>query len=137
MNYSEFLKIYEELNDINSALLVESTIKEVNLADCRMITSDVVDVRGELEKNACLVYNNELTRVQVRTVIIRETKKGKEFLAKKFQYRTDLPGGGYDAEKDNGDILNSAKREAYEEVNLNLSNLKDTGVRTWKHREDP
>lgn len=137
MNYSEFLKVYEKLNKINSTLLTESTEREIDLADCRIIVSDVVDIRGELEKSACLVYNNELTRIQVRTVIIRETIDGKEFLAKKFRHKMALPGGGYDVEKDDGNILNSAKREAYEEVNLNLTGLKDTGVRTWRHREDP
>lgn len=107
----------------------------INLADCRMITSDVRDIRGELEASACLDYNGELTRVQARTVIIRETENGKEFLGKAGRSRIRLPGGGYDANKDS-DILDTAEREAYEEFNLVLTNLKDTGIHTWSHRKD-
>ena len=136
MNY-EFLNLYEELNKINSTFLKEDVIKEISLSDCRMINSDIIDSRGEVEASACIDYNGELTRVQVRTVIIRETENGKEFLARKFRFRMALPGGGYDAAKDKGDILATAKREAYEEVNLNLTGLQDTKVRTWRHREDP
>jgi glycosyltransferase involved in cell wall biosynthesis len=125
-----FMNLYEKLNNINEAVLSEHTAGEIDLSKCRVITSDVKDIRGELEASSCLEYNGELTRVQVRTVIIRETENGREFLAKKFRYRTSLPGGGYDQEKDNGDILKTAKREALEEFNFILSNVEDTGVRT-------
>jgi 8-oxo-dGTP pyrophosphatase MutT (NUDIX family) len=124
------MNLYEKLNNINEAVLSEHTAGEIDLSKCRVITSDVKDIRGELEASSCLEYNGELTRVQVRTVIIRETENGREFLAKKFRYRTSLPGGGYDQEKDNGDILKTAKREALEEFNFILSNVEDTGVRT-------
>jgi 8-oxo-dGTP pyrophosphatase MutT (NUDIX family) len=118
--------------------LVEAKYSEaspINLADCRMITSDVVDVRGELEASACLEYNGELTRVQVRTVIIRDTPTGKEFLGRRYRSRVSLPGGGYDLNKDST-ILDTAVREAYEEFNLKLTGLRDTGIRVWSHRED-
>ena len=111
MSYSNFMKLYEKLNEITEATLSENVAGEIDLTKCRVITSDVTDIRGELEKGSCLEYNGELTRVQVRTVIIRETENGKEFLAKRFRYRIALPGGGYDQEKDKGDILKSAKRE--------------------------
>jgi 8-oxo-dGTP pyrophosphatase MutT (NUDIX family) len=137
MIYSDFIKLYEELSVINESCLTESNAENIDLSKCRVITSDVRDVRGELEASSCLEYNGELTRVQVRTVIIRETENGREFLAKKFRYRTSLPGGGYDQEKDHGDIIASAKREALEEFNFILTDVKDTGVRTWRHREDP
>lgn len=133
----EFLSMYEELTKINSMPLVESSVGQIDLAKCRMIDSDVIDIRGEVESSACIDYKGKLTRIQVRTVIIRETKNGKEFLARKFRFRMALPGGGYDHNKDSGNILNTAKREAYEEFNLNLTNLVDTGIRTWKYREDP
>lgn len=135
-----FMELYEKLSAINineSTEMVEDIAQEINLADCRMISSDVFDIRGELEASACLEYNGELTRVQVRTVIIRETENGKEFLGKKYRNRVSLPGGGYDIEKDSGDILNTAEREAYEEFNLTLTNVKDTGIRIWRHRVDP
>ena len=135
-----FLNTYLLLEDLNIESLTEAKYQEagpINLADCRMITSDVKDIRGELEASACLEYNGELTRVQVRTVIIRDTESGKEFLGRDYGRRIGLPGGGYDATKDNGDILETAEREAYEEFNFTLSNLKDTGIRVWSHRVDP
>ena len=139
---NEFIKLYEELSAINETseeTLIESKYIEagsINLADCRMITSDVTDIRGELEASACLEYNGELTRVQVRTVITRDTSEGKEFLGRDYGRRIALPGGGYDVTKDKGDILETAGREAYEEFNLVLSNVKDTGIRVWSHRKD-
>jgi 8-oxo-dGTP pyrophosphatase MutT (NUDIX family) len=140
-----FLEAYLTLNQLYSHSVQKNILTEtkhinaesINLADCRMIISDVKDIRGEFEASACLEYNGELTRVQVRTVIIRETSEGREFLGRNFGRRFALPGGGYDIVKDNGDILNTAKREAYEEFNLNLTNLKDPGIHIWSHREDP
>jgi 8-oxo-dGTP pyrophosphatase MutT (NUDIX family) len=143
---SDFNKLYEQLSilfesdDTSEEHLVEAKYSEaapINLADCRMISSDVTDIRGELEASACLDYKGELTRVQVRTVIIRETENGKEFLGRNYGRRISLPGGGYDVNKDSGDILNTAEREAYEEFNLALTNLKDTGIHVWSHRDDP
>lgn len=132
-----FLNTYLKLENLNNTMLSEAWQKAgpINLADCRMITSDVKDIRGELEASACLEYNGELTRVQVRTIIVRETDQGKEFLGKASSRRVRLPGGGYDANKDQ-DILDTAEREAYEEFNLILTNLKDTGIHIWSHRKD-
>lgn len=133
--YDELSKVYDSSEKLTEAKYVEAN--PINLADCRMVQSDVKDIRGELEASACLDYNGELTRVQVRTVIVRDTADGKEFLGKNYGRRIGLPGGGYDADKDNGDILDTAEREAYEEFNFTLSNLKDTGIRVWSHRDDP
>lgn len=131
---TDFMKLMEKLD----ALLENpSTSSQPNLADCRMIVSNVRDIRGELEASACLEYNGELTRVQVRTVILRDTEAGKEFLGKSYGHRVQLPGGGYDMDKDHGDILETAIREAYEEFNLILTDVKDTGLNTWRHRVDP
>lgn len=137
-----FLKAYLLLERLDTAtqknVLTEAKYVEagpINLADCRMITSDVRDIRGEFEASACLEYNGELTRVQVRTVIIRDTENGKEFLGKAGRNRVRLPGGGFDANKDK-DILDTAEREAYEEFNLVLTNLKDTGIHVWSSRKD-
>lgn len=146
---SEFNKIYDELSKLTESIALKEALDQnlteakyveaspINLSDCRMIYSDVKDIRGELEASACLDYNGELTRVQVRTVIIRDTGFGKEFLGRDYGRRIGLPGGGYDIAKDHGDILETAEREAYEEFNLVLSNIKDTGIRVWSHREDP
>lgn len=146
---SEFNKIYDELSMLTEITVLKEDLdpnlteakhaeaSPINLADCRMINSDVIDIRGEAEASACLDYNGELTRVQVRTVIIRETGFGKEFLGRDYGSRIGLPGGGYDIAKDHGDILETAEREAYEEFNLVLSNIKDTGIRVWSHRDDP
>ncbi len=140
MNFLNTYTLLENLfdNRAEDSNLVEAKYSEaspINLSDCRMITSDVVDVRGELEASACLKYNGELTRVQVRTVIIRDTPNGKEFLGRRYRSRVSLPGGGYDLNKDST-ILDTAVREAYEEFNLRLVNARDTGIHVWSHRED-
>lgn len=132
---TDFMKLYTELSELQESLQESSTV--LNLADCRMIPSDIVDIRGEIESSACLEYNNELTRVQVRTVILRDTPTGKQFLGRTYGRRVSLPGGGYDMTKDHGDILKTAKREAYEEFNFVLTDVKDTGISTWRHRDDP
>ena len=134
---TEFMKLYTELSKLQESLQESTNAPAPNLADCRMISSDVLDIRGEIEASACLDYNGELTRVQVRTVILRDTPTGKEFLGRTYGRRDSLPGGGYDADKDHGDILVTAQREAYEEFNLLLTNVKNTGIGTWRHRDDP
>ena len=101
---TEFMKLLEELDTITEATSTQAP----NLADCRMILSDVKDIRGELEASACIEYNGELTRVQVRTVILRDTEHGREFLGRSYGRRVGLPGGGYDMDKDHGDILETA-----------------------------
>ena len=142
MNFLDTYLLLEQLNQTpHKITLTEAKAKyseagPINLADCRMITSDVKDIRGEFEASACLEYNGELTRVQVRTVIIRDTENGKEFLGKAGRTRVRLPGGGFDTNKDS-DILDTAEREAYEEFNLVLTNLKDTGIHVWSSRRDP
>ena len=49
MSYSNFMNLYEKLNNINEAVLSEHTAGEIDLSKCRVITSDVKDIRGELE----------------------------------------------------------------------------------------
>lgn len=132
---TDFMKLYAELSELQESLQESSSA--LNLADCRMIPSDVTDIRGEIESSACLEYNNELTRVQVRTVILQDTPSGKVFLGRAYGRRVALPGGGYDMTKDHGDILETAKREAYEEFNFVLTDVEDTGITTWRHRDDP
>lgn len=132
---TDFMKLYAELSELQESLQESSSV--LNLADCRMIPSDVTDIRGEIESSACLEYNNELTRVQVRTVILQDTLSGKVFLGRAYGRRVSLPGGGYDMTKDHGDILETAKREAYEEFNFVLTDVEDTGITTWRHRDDP
>ena len=132
---TDFMKLYVELSELQESLQESSSA--LNLADCRMIPSDVTDIRGEIESSACLEYNNELTRVQVRTVILQDTPSGKLFLGRAYGRRVSLPGGGYDMTKDHGDILETAKREAYEEFNFVLTDVENTGITTWRHRDDP
>ncbi|MGH2152864.1 hypothetical protein, partial [Enterococcus faecalis] len=74
--------------------------KPIDLSKCRMIDSDVVDVRGELEKSACLDYNNVLTRVSAQALIFRDGPEGKEVLMRLWRSAVYLPGGGVDLDKD-------------------------------------
>lgn len=119
----------------------ERPAKAININNSRVITSDVTDVRGELEKSSCIDYYPSgctepvLTRLQVRTIILRDGENGKEFLGKKFSYRLQLPGGGFDTDKDYT-VIDTAIREAWEESNIKLVNVFDTGLTQWRYRED-
>lgn len=135
MNLLEALDKLDSLYEAMHKKFPAETGRDIDLSACRMVPTNVVDIRGEYETNACVDYyptgseEPVLTRVQVRTVIVRDTGNGKEFLCKKNRFGFQLPGGGYDANKDSGSILNTASREAYEEFNIKLTNLKDSGVR--------
>lgn len=143
MNLLEALDKLDSLYEAMHRQFPTETGRDVDISTCRTVPTDVVDIRGEYETNACIDYypagseESVLTRVQVRTVIVRNTDNGKEFLCKKNRFGFQLPGGGYDVNKDGGNILNTASREAYEEFNIKLTNLKDSGVRVWRYREDP
>lgn len=138
--------IFDELNKLYEAseFKSESNASSINLKDCRIVKTDVVDIRGEFETNSCLDYlpagaeSPILTRVQVRVIVIRDGASGKEFLGRKPGFsKIQLPGGGYDALKDHEDILVTAQRELWEELNIKVSDLKDLGIHRWTYREDP
>jgi hypothetical protein len=67
MIYSDFIKLYEELNNLTEAAKYKNGYIEkgrpIDLSKARMIKSDVLDIRGEFEESACLYYNDVLTRV--------------------------------------------------------------------------
>jgi hypothetical protein len=114
--------LLETFNTLN--LLYESSARTIfpaakpDLFKCKLIKTDVVDIRGEYETNSCLLYSpdNEkspiLTRVQVRTLILKEIEGEYFVLGRKRHGRMYLPGGGYDLTKDNGDPCKTAEREA-------------------------
>jgi len=125
---------------VNDNIIVAG--EPLDLSKCRAIQTDVKDIRGEYETNYCILYSQTrdaepiLTRVQIRTLIIKEVD-GRHFaLGKQGRKTMHLPGGGYDGAKDNGDPCNTAKREAWEEFNYNLTNVKDLHLYSWKYRKD-
>ena len=124
-------------NLIFNDLLIEEVLNEavpvtiepaepINLHDCRMIASDVLDIRNEYEESACLVYKDTLTRVAAKVLIFRQTEAGPEVLMRFWRSLVELPGGGFDVNKDNYSIENTIKREVYEELNIELKNIKPT-----------
>ena len=137
-----FITLYEELCELNESNRPFSNgylelAKPIDLSKCRMIDSDVVDVRGELEKSACLVYNNVLTRVSAQALIFRDGPEGKEVLMRLWRSAVYLPGGGVDLDKDGPSAENAVRREAYEEVNLNITNIRPTNSSFWEYSEKP
>lgn len=137
-----FLNWYEKLSVLNEdAVKYKSNTVErarpINLADCRMIESDVVDIRGELESSACLLYNDVLTRVSAQALIFRDGPEGKEVLMRTWRSAIYLPGGGVDLHKDGTDATNTIHREVFEEVNLRVTNVRSTDCSYWEYNEKP
>ena len=137
----EFLSIYEKLSNLNeSTAFKQGTVeagKGVNLASCKMIASDVVDVRGEIEESACLIYNGVLTRVAASVLPFRDGPEGKEVFLKLWRSAVYLLGGGVDLKKDGIDPVKTVLREAIEESNMKLNNVKDSGASYWEYSKKP
>lgn len=140
----EFIKLYEQLSDIQEATnarpftqgYVEAA-DSIKLSDCRMIASDVVDVRGELEESACLDYKGVLTRVAASVLPFRDGPEGKEVFLKLWRSAVYLLGGGVDINKDGTDPTCTVARESFEESNMTLTNIKDSGCSYWEYSEKP
>lgn len=140
----EFLKLYEQLSEIQEATgakpftqgYVEAA-ESIKLSDCRMIASDVVDTRGELEESACLDYKGVLTRVAASVLPFRDGSEGKEVFLKLWRSAVYLLGGGVDLNKDGTDPIRTVARESFEESNMTLSNIKDSGCSYWEYSEKP
>ena len=115
---------------------VESA-EAINLSDCRMIASDVTDIRGELEESACLNYKGVLTRVVAAVLPFRDGPDGKEVFLKLWRSAVYLLGGGVDLKKDGTNPTNTVSREAFEESNIILNNIKDSGCSYWEYSEKP
>ena len=109
----------------------------INLGDCRMIASDVLDIRGELEESTCLDYKGVLTRVAASVLPFRDGAEGKEVFLKLWRSAVYLVGGGVDLGKDGIDPKRTVAREAFEEANITLSNIKDSGCSYWEYSEKP
>ena len=141
---TKFMELYEELSEIQEAGTsrpfpqgyVEAA-EAINLGDCRMIASDVVDIRGELEESACLDYKGVLTRVAASVLPFRDGPEGKEVFLKLWRSAVYLLGGGVDLKKDGTDPARTVARESFEECNMNLSNIKDSGCSYWEYSEKP
>ena len=141
---TEFMTIYEELSEIQEARTgrpfpqgyVEAA-ESINLGDCRMIASDVMDMRGELEESACLDYKGVLTRVAASVLPFRDGPEGKEVFLKLWRSAVYLLGGGVDISKDGTDPTRTVARESFEECNMTLSNIKDSSCSYWEYSEKP
>lgn len=141
MNFLDTWQELEKLHEAKSARPftqghVEAA-ESINLADCRMIESDVVDSRGELEESACLDYKGVLTRVAASVLPFRDGPEGKEVFLKLWRSAIYLLGGGVDLKKDGTDPVRTVARESFEESNITLTNIKDSGCSYWEYSEKP
>ena len=141
---TEFLTLYEKLSKLNEnpehVVFKQGTVeagKTINLADCRMVASDVLDVRGEIEESACLMYNGILTRVAASVLPFRDGPEGKEVFLKLWRSAVNLLGGGVDLKKDGTDPTKTVFREALEESNMKLTNIKDANTSFWEYSKKP
>ena len=141
MNFLDTWQELEKLHEARSARQFPQGYVEaaeaINLSDCRMIASDVVDVRGELEESACLEYKGVLTRVAASVLPFREGPEGKEVFLKLWRSAVYLVGGGVDLNKDGTNPANTVARESFEECNMTLNNITDSGCSYWEYGEKP
>jgi hypothetical protein len=111
MNFLDTWQELEKLHEAKSARpFVQGHVEAaepINLSDCRMITSDVTDTRGELEESACLEYKGVLTRVAASVLPFRDGPEGKEVFLKLWRSAVYLLGGGVDLKKDGTDPVQS------------------------------
>ena len=141
MNFLDTWQQLEQLHEAKSFRpfpqgYVEAA-EAINLSDCRMIASDVTDIRGELEESACLEYKGVLTRVAASVLPFRDGPDGKEVFLKLWRSAVYLLGGGVDLKKDGTNPVNTVSRESFEESNITLSNIKDSGCSYWEYSEKP
>ena len=141
---TDFMKLYEELSEIQEAKSTRpfpqgyvEAADRINLSDCRMIASDVLDSRGEIEESACLDYKGVLTRVAASVLPFRDGPDGKEVFLKLWRSAVYLLGGGVDLRKDGTDPVRAAERESFEECNMRLTNIQDSGCSYWEYSEKP
>lgn len=141
MNFLDTWQELEKLHEAKSARpFTQGQVEAaelIKLSDCRMITSDVTDSRGELEESACLEYKGVLTRVAASVLPFRDGPEGKEVFLKLWRSAVYLLGGGVDLKKDGTDPVRTVAREAFEESNMTLSNIKDSGCSYWEYSEKP
>ena len=141
MNFIDTWQQLEKLHEAKSGRpFVQGHVEAatpINLNDCRMIASDVVDIRNELEESACLEYKGVLTRVAASVLPFRDGPAGKEVFLKLWRSAVYLLGGGVDLNKDGTNPVNTITREAFEESNITLSNIKDSGCSYWEYSEKP
>lgn len=141
---TEFIDLYETLSELNETSKSSpfpqgylEAAEPIKLSNCRMITSDVQDIRGELEESACLEYKGVLTRVAASVLPFRDGPEGKEVFLKLWRSAVYLLGGGVDLNKDGTDPMHTVTREAFEEANVTLANIKDSGCSYWEYSEKP
>lgn len=127
--------INENINKFKNGYI--ERVKNIDLSNIKMISSDVVDIRGEIEKSACVDYNGILTRVAASVLIFRDGVEGKEVLIRLWRSAFYLPGGSIDLAKDGNNPVKTVEREAYEEINQKITNIKSTNCNYWEYNEKP
>lgn len=145
MNYlqkTSFIELYEELSNIFDLYDVEQlqedavpskTAERIDLTSCREVVSSKYNkILGEYETNCVANINNQLSRVEVRVFVLRRDPTGEIlFLGRPCSHNTGFttPGGGYDLLDKT--VINTAKRELYEELNISLKNLQESSLHSF------
>lgn len=127
--------INENINKFKNGYV--ERVENIDLSNIRMISSDVIDIRGEIEESACIDYNGVLTRVAASVLIFRDGAEGKEVLIRLWRSAFYLPGGSIDLAKDGNNPVKTVEREVYEEINQKITNIKSTNCNYWEYSEKP
>lgn len=144
---TSFIALYEQLSELNDSTdknLTESAIPEVtsaqvDLSTCREVVSTYYNkIRNEFEASCVTIVNNRLSRVEVRTFVLRRNNAGEVFFLGRpcsggKGYTT--PGGGYDLL--DGTPLRTAIRELWEELNISLINAQESSIHTFTYGNKP
>ena len=144
---TDFIDLYEELskmNELTTRGLTESSVPEyttarVDLSSCREVVSSCYNsIRNEYEASSVTMINGRLSRVEVRTFVLRKDENGEIFFLGRpcrggKGYTT--PGGGFDLA--DGTPLKTATRELWEELNLNLENAQESAIHTFTYGNKP
>lgn len=134
---NEFMKLYEELSELNEMFLGESAIPVytsdiVDLSTCREIVSSKYNkLQGGYESNCVTQVNDQLSRIEVRVFILKKEAGQVYFLGRKCNRSTGYttPGGGFDLT--DRTPVETAKRELREELNMTLTNVQESSVHTF------
>ena len=141
MNYSiftsAFMDTYEELTALYKEPLLEAahpkqTAELINLNNCREVTTTKYNkVQNGYETNCVTLINGQLSRVEVRVFVLKRENGEIKFLGRKCNHSTGYttPGGGFDLTDKN--IIRTAERELYEELNLTLKNIQESSIHSF------
>ena len=137
--YEKLSEIYinEDTNSLKNTILSESAVPKytselINLNTCReVVTTKYNKIQGGYETNCVTIVDGQLSRVEVRTFVLKKENGEIKFLGRKCNrgkgYTT--PGGGFDIPDKTP--IETAKRELREELNITLTNIQESSFHSF------